>query len=57
MLLCMPGMGHIEYIIKTAQQGKFSYQDYFIESITVNCPRRVYLASGDENRMILRLGA
>lgn len=44
-------------IIKTAQQGKFSYQDYFIESITVNCLRRVYLASGDENRMILRIGA
>jgi hypothetical protein len=44
-------------IIKTAQQGKFTYQDYFIESITVNCLRRVYLASGDENRMILRIGA
>ena len=44
-------------IIKTAQQGKFSYQDYFIESITVNCLRRAYLVSGDENRMILRIGA
>ena len=44
-------------IIQTAEEGKYNFQDYFIESITVNFPRRSYLASGDENRMILRLGA
>jgi len=43
-------------IIQTAEEGKYNFQDYFIESITVNFPRRSYLASGDENRMILRIG-
>ena len=44
-------------IFQTAAEGKYNFRDYFIESITVNFPRRSYLASGDENRMILRIGA
>lgn len=40
-------------IIKEAQQGKYSFREYFIESITAHFPRRHYWVSGDENRMTL----
>lgn len=40
-------------IIKEAQQGRYSFRDYFIESITAHFPRRHYWVSGDENRMTL----
>ncbi|SEA07875.1 MATE family efflux transporter [Selenomonas ruminantium] len=43
-------------IIKEALQGKHSFREYFIESITANFPRRHYWVSGDENRMTLVIG-
>lgn len=44
-------------ILRKAEQGKYSFREYFIESITAKFPRRTYWSSGDENRMILVIGS
>lgn len=42
-------------IFKTAREGQYSFREYFIDAVTVNLPYRRYLASGDENRIILQI--
>ena len=40
-------------ILKITQTSRYSFREYFIESVTANLPYRRYLASGDENRLTL----
>lgn len=42
-------------IFKTAKEEGYSFREYFIDAVTVNLPYRRYLASGDENRLILQI--
>ena len=42
-------------IVKTANNEKFSFREFFIESITAIVANRNFIASGDENRMTLRI--
>ena len=42
-------------IIKTANEGEFSFREFFIEGVTANVVSRNYLASGDENRVVLQI--
>ena len=42
-------------IVKTANNEKFSFREFFIESITATVANRNFIASGDENRMTLRI--
>ena len=44
-------------ILKAVEKKKHSFREYFIEAITAKFPRGRYLASGDENRLILRISA
>lgn len=43
-------------IIKETRQGKYTFREYFIDSITASFLRRHYWVSGDENRMTLVIG-
>lgn len=47
--------GDLYDILKNAEEGEFSFREFFIDSITDNIYGKNYLASGDENRMILRI--
>ena len=42
-------------IVKTANNEKFSFREFFIESVTATVANRNFIASGDENRMTLRI--
>lgn len=42
-------------IVKTANNEKFSFREFFIENITATVANRNFIASGDENRMTLRI--
>ncbi|TYZ31030.1 hypothetical protein FZ041_00480 [Selenomonas caprae] len=44
-------------IFQKTEQGKYTFREYFIDSITTSFPRRTYWISGDENRMILVVGS
>ena len=40
-------------IIKTAQEGKFTFTEFIIEGITSNLSQRAYAFSGDENQKLI----
>lgn len=42
-------------VIKTAQEEQFDFSEFFIESVTAKTVSRSYLASGDENRVVLKI--
>ena len=41
-------------VIKSAQEGKFSFREFFIESITADFLSRKYISNYDENRVTLQ---
>ena len=41
-------------IIKTAQENKFNFREFFIESATANFLKRNYISNYDENRVTLQ---
>ena len=41
-------------ILKTAQEGKFNFREFFIEGMTSNVISRNYISNGDENRVTLQ---
>ncbi len=41
-------------IIKTAQEGKFDFREFFIDGVTENLITRNYISNGDENRVTLQ---
>lgn len=42
-------------VIKAAEEGQFSFREFFIDGMTANAVSRSYLASGDENRVVLKI--
>ncbi|MBO4400423.1 MAG: polysaccharide biosynthesis C-terminal domain-containing protein [Selenomonadaceae bacterium] len=42
-------------VIKTAEEGQFSFREFFIEGVTANITSHNYLANGDENRVVLKI--
>lgn len=42
-------------IVKVAREGNFSFREFFIEGVTTNVVSHSYVASGDENRVVMRI--
>ncbi|MBQ1615451.1 MAG: polysaccharide biosynthesis C-terminal domain-containing protein [Selenomonas sp.] len=42
-------------ILKAVQEGRYSFREYFIDSVTTRLSYCRYLASGDENRLMLEI--
>ncbi len=42
-------------VVKTAQEKNFNFREFFIEGVTANIVSRSYFASGDENRVVLKI--